>query len=403
VKMVKNQRFHYGRREMARSTLLGGALLVGAGAPTWAEGLPTGQELINVRKFGAAGDGKTDDTKAIQSALDAAGEVRGAVFVPPGVYLTVELQMRPNTALVGVPTWNYGGPGGTVLRLASGDAKCLLNIAGAAGVTVDGLALDGVGLSPAPSGTGLGKGVHGIFLDKPDYGKHEDAFRIERCQVARFTGDGVNLAHAWCFSVRHCMLAFNHGDGLRLRGWDGFLSDNWLSGNRGAGFAGRDENASVTFTGNRVEWNGQENILITGGDGYQITGNFLDRAGTCGIALRHGRRRCFQLTITGNYFKRSGKRADPASYDSAHILIEGAEGVTCVGNNLHVGRDDGGTGTWSPAYGIVCKNLENCVIANNVLHEGALRQLIVDQGGHGGGMVLKDNPGSLFQAVGSRP
>ena len=56
-----------------------------------------------------------------------------------------------------------------------------------------------------------------------------------------------------------------------------------------AGFAARDENASVTFTANRVEWNGQENILITGGDGYQITGNFLDRAGTSGLALRNGR------------------------------------------------------------------------------------------------------------------
>jgi hypothetical protein len=112
---------------------------------------------------------------------------------------------------------------------ASDAAKCLLNIAGATGATIDGLALDGAG---------LGKGIHGIFLDKPDYGKHEDAFRIERCQVARFTGDGVNLAHAWCFSVRHSMLAYNRGDGLSLRGWDGFLSDNWFSGNQRAGFGG---------------------------------------------------------------------------------------------------------------------------------------------------------------------
>jgi hypothetical protein len=378
-----------GRREMARNALLGGAsFLLGAPSAARAKGAPASQEHLSVREFGAAGDGKTDDTKAIQRALDAAAEVRGAVFVPPGVYLCADIQMRPNTALAGVPTWDYRGSGGTVLRLASGAAKCLLNIAGAPGATMDGLACDGAG---------LGKGIHGIFLDKPDYGKHEDAFRIERCQVARFSGDGVNLTHAWCFSVRHSMLAFNQGDGLSLLGWDGFLSDNWFSGNQRAGFAARDVNASVTFTANRVEWNGQENILITGGDGYQITGNFLDRAGTCGIALRNGRRRCFQMTVSGNYFKRSGKRADPASYESSHILIEGAEGVTCVGNNLHVGRDDGGTGVWSPAYCIVCKNLQNCVITNNVLHEGALRQLIVDQGGHGEGVVLKDNPGSLFK------
>ncbi|MGA2078561.1 MAG: hypothetical protein ABSH52_34155, partial [Terriglobia bacterium] len=68
----------------------------------------------------------------------------------------------------------------------------------------------------------------------------------------------------------------------------------------------------------------------------------------------------------------------------------------CVGNTLCAGRDDGGTGVWSPSYGIVCKGLQNCVIASNVLHEAALRELIVDQGGHGEGMLLKDNPGSLL-------
>jgi len=378
-----------GRRAMAKSTLLGGASFLLAAQPSARAKEPRlSQERMSVRDFGANGDGKTDDTKAIQRALDAAGEVRGAVFVPPGVYLCADLQMRSNTALLGVPTWDYHGPGGTTLRLSNGAAKCLLNIGGAAGVTIDGLGFDGAG---------LGKDVHGIFLDKPDYGKHEDAFRIERCQVARFTGDGVNLTRAWCFSVRHSMLAYNRGDGLSLRGWDGFLSDNWFSGNQRAGFGARNENASVTFTCNRVEWNGEENIVITEGDGYQITGNFLDRAGTCGLALRNRHGTCSQVTITGNYLKRSGKRADPASYESCQILIEGAKGVTCVGNNLQAGRDDNGRGVWSPSFGIVCKNLQNCVIANNVLDEAALRELIVDQGGHGEGVVLRDNPGSLFR------
>lgn len=217
----------FGRREMARSALLGGAsLLFGAQAMARAQTPAAGQQPMNVRDFGATGDGKTDDTKAIQRALDAAGEVRGTVFVPGGVYLCADLKMRPNTALMGVPTWDYHKAGGTVLKLSSGDAKCLLNIGEAQGATIDGLGFEGAQ---------LGKGVHGIFLDKPDYGKHEDAFRIERCQVLRFTGDGVCLAHAWCFSVRQSMLGYNGGDGLSLRGWDGFLSDNWFSGNGRAG------------------------------------------------------------------------------------------------------------------------------------------------------------------------
>lgn len=393
--MTKHDASFFGRRDLARSALLGGAsFLLGSRASATAEDPAAGRELINVRQFGAIGDGKTDDTKAIQHAIDAAAEVKGAAFMPAGVYLSAELRLHQNTALVGIPTWNYSGPGGAVLRLASGDCKCLLNITEGWGATIAGLALDG---------GGLGKNVHGIFLNKPDYGKHEDSFRIERCQVARFSGDGVNLTRAWCFSVRHSMLAYNQGDGLSLRGWDGFLLDNWFSGNARAGFAARSENASMTLTANRIEWNGQENILITGGDGYQITGNFLDRAGTCGIALRGGHAPCSQMTITGNFLKRSGKLADPASHDSAQILLDGARGVTCVANNLQVWQDDDGTGTWSPSYGIVYKGLQDCVITNNVLYEGALRQLLVDLGGHGEGLVVKDNPGRLFKIPHASP
>lgn len=77
--------------------------------------------------------------------------------------------------------------------------------------------------------------------------------------------------------------------------------------------------------------------------------------------------------------------------------MEGADGVTCVGNNFQAEYNEDFGRTWSPAYGIVCKNLQNCVIANNVLHEGAMQRLILDQGGHAEGVVLRDNPGTLFK------
>jgi hypothetical protein len=300
--------------------MIGGASLFFGTVANASTERPGNREFIDVRALGAAGDGKTDDTRTLQRALDAAAETSGAVFVPPGVYVTHELHLRPGIALVGIPAWNYSGPGGSVLRLADGDSSCLLNLTDARGATVEGLALDG---------RGLGKNVHGIFVDRSEYGKHEDGFRIERCQVAHFSGDGVRLARVWCFSIRHSMLAFNQGDGLSLRGWDGFLLDNWLSGNGRAGYAAREENASITFSSNRIEWNHEENMLVTGGDGYQITGNFFDRAGTCGIALRSDRSPCTQVTITGNFFKRSGKLVDIGSQESAQILLNGSRGVTC--------------------------------------------------------------------------
>ena len=332
------QRREFGR--MALTSVAGAASVRGADGTNR---VAASQGAVDVIQFGAVGNGKTDDTAALQRAIDAAGENGGGVFFPPRVYRSGELKIRAGVALVGVPGWNYSGPGGSVLRLATANATCLLNLTDAHGATIDGLALDG---------RSVGQNVHGMSTNRTTFGKHEDSFRIERCQVTRFSGDGLNLSKAWCFSVRHCMLAFNGGDGLNLRGWDGFILDNWFSGNKRAGFAARFENASVTFTSNRVEWNEEENMVVAGGDGYQITGNFFDRAGTYGLALRKRSTPCRQFTITGNFFKRSGKQANPDSHDSAQLLLEEAQGVTCTGNNFECGRDDGGTGVWSPSYGI---------------------------------------------------
>jgi hypothetical protein len=367
------------RRQITRAAALGGMWL--AMRPEMSAAETPADTLLNVRQFGAKGDGKTDDTKSIQSTIDAAAERGGSVYVPPGLYPSAELQMRPHVSIIGIPAWDYEHGFGSVIRLSDEHARCLLNITGAFGATVAGLSLDG---------GHLGRGVHGVWLNKPDYGKQEDTFRIERCQIANFSGDGVRLTRAWCFSIRHSMIAYNGGDGISLRGWDGFLLDNWLSGNHGAGFAAREENASCTFTANRIEWN-REGMLIIGGNGYNITGNFFDRAGTCGLAVVGGK----QMSISGNFVKRSGKIAAPGTYDSSQIRLERTRGVTCCGNNLEAGRDDNGRGVWSPSYGIVYKELQNCVIANNVLDDGAIQRLMADLGGHGEGLVVKDNPGSL--------
>jgi hypothetical protein len=380
------------RRQIARSALMGSAAALFASSAKASSPEATPQSLpedrrFDARQFGAAGDGKTDDTAALQKALDAAGTTGGAVLLAPGVYLTRELHLRERTALIGTPAWRYSSSGGSTLRLASADAFCLLNLTEALGATVDGIALEGAY---------LGSGVHGIATRREKWGPHEDGFRIERCQVANFSGDGAHLDCAWCFSVRHSEFFGNHGDGLSLRGWDGFLLDNWFSGNGRAGFAARRENASVTFTANRIEWNAEENMLIDSADGYQITGNFFDRAGTIGLAIRSSRNPANQITITGNFFKRAGKNASSTPLNSANLLLDGALGVTCVGNAFQAGRDDGPKGAWGPAYGIIYRGLRNCVVRNNVLHDGATQQLLLDQANHHEGVLVSDNPGRLF-------
>ena len=55
---------------------------------------------FNVKQFGASGDGKTFDTQAIQSAIDAANQAGGgAVILPPGVFLSGSLLMKSHVEL----------------------------------------------------------------------------------------------------------------------------------------------------------------------------------------------------------------------------------------------------------------------------------------------------------------
>ena len=58
---------------------------------------------INARSFGAKGDGRTDDTAAIQKALDAAAANHDSVFLPAGTYLCSTHSLRPQTGLFGNP------------------------------------------------------------------------------------------------------------------------------------------------------------------------------------------------------------------------------------------------------------------------------------------------------------
>lgn len=82
------------------------------GADGTISGLSTSDRL-GVKAFGAKGDGSTDDTAAIQSAIDAAPVFGGEVHFPPGNYvISSPIQMHNLTGGVGVGLSLVGSSGG---------------------------------------------------------------------------------------------------------------------------------------------------------------------------------------------------------------------------------------------------------------------------------------------------
>jgi polygalacturonase len=79
--------------ESRRSFLLRAGLLAG---PYLVPGIAWGGDgaEVDVRAHGARGDGRADDTRAIQSAIDHAARSRGTVRVPAGEYVAGTLHLR---------------------------------------------------------------------------------------------------------------------------------------------------------------------------------------------------------------------------------------------------------------------------------------------------------------------
>lgn len=99
---------------------------------------------VDVKAFGAVGDGVADDTAAVQAAIDdAAAQGGGLVLVPVGTYLVSgALTLKAGVRLQGAP-----GSTRPVLRVGGASRSTWLQTAVAAGdVTVDGLEFDLAGL-----------------------------------------------------------------------------------------------------------------------------------------------------------------------------------------------------------------------------------------------------------------
>ena len=166
-------------------------LLYAYTTPSLLFGDPTGYGVVNVKDFGAVGDGLTDDTAAIQAALDSAPAIGKAVFFPTGTYRTTSaLTVKSYTRLFGTST---GGStagsfvlaalfGAVIKNEGVGVALHLVDLTSSANKTTQQITIEDL--------TIVGNGAtssHGVLIDNPAM------VQILRCFIANHGGVGPSL------------------------------------------------------------------------------------------------------------------------------------------------------------------------------------------------------------------
>jgi len=80
-KMPETNKPFFNRRDLAIGTMMGGASLLFGSVASAAPETAGVRGFLDATKLGAVGDGKADDTQALQKSVDTAAKVGGSVFL----------------------------------------------------------------------------------------------------------------------------------------------------------------------------------------------------------------------------------------------------------------------------------------------------------------------------------
>jgi hypothetical protein len=241
-----------------------------------------GGEVFDVRAFGAAGDGVTDDWGAFHAAIDAMTSARDeestspygrTLSVPPGTYrLAQSLVLDRAVRIVGAGT---GGPfGDTVLLVDAGIVGVVIAAAdplltGRPGRRGVGSILERLRIEAAAGGGGA-PAAHGVWLQAPA--------TVRDCQIAGFSGDGIRVgiadtdvaANGWSVAETRVQRCGGNALGVAGEGAGGGTCQALTAvGNSGWAVADEETRGS-TYLHCRADGNGQGAYLTTGANNRGI-------------------------------------------------------------------------------------------------------------------------------------
>lgn len=341
-------------------------------------------DWLNVQapEFGAKGDGVTDDTAAIQAAINAA-DIGGVVYFPRGVYIiSAPLDLPRGVTLLGSHSNLMVGPGMVdedfpcyIQAAPSFTAGSMIQIIGdddGAHPAINGeqrilnLMLDG---SKVPTGT-----LDGVYAK----GNVQNVVMQNVC-IRKMPNHGIttgsNAKEEWPYSWRltSVMVDNCHTDGIVFeRQTDLTMTDCQVIGCWGTGIR-ISNSANSILQGCRVEWCGSYGFHITGewgnwpGSGSMtMSACTTDRNGWDGVRIDATGNGPF--IITGLNTRRDGRNGGPGGGGYAGLALYNRAPVIVSGLGCYVGTDDGGTANTSPEYGVKISWARDISVVGAYLH-----------------------------------
>ncbi|MDX8499284.1 right-handed parallel beta-helix repeat-containing protein [Mesorhizobium sp. VK4C] len=286
----------------------------------------------NVSNYGAVGDGVTNDSAAFNLCLT----YNVICWVDPAkTYAVGDVQMNNGNRLIGLGTVEYGDR----TAATASTRPILVGVAGSTNV----INVSGVSNSAA---------VDGLFIDCKSSsinGISGGSFQlsIQDTTVVNCAAGLGDMAGSTYTTEAHIIDAtFGSNQRGISNPTDSLIINADFANNSGDGiYLGGGANSN-TIVNSRFEWNQGYGVQSYGGtNNNSISNSIFDRNYKAGIRLDG----VTGFTISNSVFARNG-RNNVAADQNAQIYMSGAKNVSITGGLSLVGRDDGGTGTYTPAY-----------------------------------------------------
>ena len=317
---------------------------------------PTASALsvtLNVRLYGALGNGLTDDAAAIQRAIDAAGATvgGGSVYLPAGTYVvSSQILLASNTELV-------GDPGRTTIRLRDGSVNRRLIV----GYKVQNVALRNLVIDANRQWTvavnnAAGEGTGAFFSECDDV-------EVSNCTVRNARWYGV-----WLSDTSNSRVLNNLVQDCGVRGIFVAVNvlgsrNNTVSGNTVERIddTGQGAGSGIAFAGSVAE----------GGiraERFTISNNVTRNNGRCGILVSGVR----DFTISGN--TRHGNKTHTVLGKGIQVS-EASDRGTITGNTCYDNRGGIDVDVITPDHRV---NFGDITIRDNTTHSNAVHGIHIN-------------------------